>query len=49
MAKNEKTSKKMGTLASEALRGKKKLSKKQIQSLGGGLLTHRPDKKKKRG
>lgn len=49
MAKNEKTSKRMGTLASKALKGKKKLTKKQIQSLGGGLLTQRPDKKKKRG
>ncbi len=49
MTENEKTSRRMGTLASKALKGKKKLSKKEIQSLGGGLLTQRPDKKKKRG
>lgn len=47
MAKNEKTSKKMGTLASIALRGQQ-LTKKQVQRLGGGLLTQRPDKKKNR-
>ena len=48
MAKNEKTSKKMGTLAGKALRGEKKITKKEVQSLGGGLLTQRPDKNKKR-
>jgi len=48
MVKNEKTSKKMGTLASDALRGQKKLTKKQVQSLGGSLITQRPDKNKKR-
>jgi hypothetical protein len=46
MAKNEKTSKTIGTLASKAIRGIP-LTKKEIRRLGASLLTQRPDKKKR--
>jgi len=45
MGKNEKSSKKIGKLASKVLRNPK--STKTSKSLAGSVLTQRPDKKKK--
>ena len=45
MAKNEKTSKKVGSIASKALKKPGSLTKKEIQTLAGSVLTQRPDKK----
>jgi hypothetical protein len=45
MAKDEKTSAKVAKIASKALRTPDKVSKKEIQSLGGAALTQAPDKK----
>lgn len=47
MAKNEKTSKRVGTKASKLL--KKKNAPKDVKSVAGSALTQRPDKKKKKG
>lgn len=44
MAKNEKTSKKVGKKASKLLRSKK--TSKTVKSVAGSALTQRPDKKK---
>lgn len=44
MARNERTSKRMGKIASKALRSKK--SSKITKSLAGSVLTQRPDGKK---
>lgn len=46
MAKNEKTSKRIGTLASKGLRKPGSLTKRQIQSVSAAALTQRPDRKK---
>ena len=46
MARNEKSSAKVSKIASKALRGEK-VTKKEIKSLAGSVLTQRPDKKKK--
>jgi hypothetical protein len=46
MAKNEKTSKAVGTKAAKLLRKKK--TPKNVKSVAGSALTQRPDKKKKR-
>jgi hypothetical protein len=46
MAKNEKTSKRVGTLASKILRSKK--SSKSEKSVAASALTQRPDRKKKK-
>lgn len=46
MAKNERTSKKVGTLASQLLRDPK--MPKKVKSVAGSALTQRPDQKKKR-
>jgi len=45
MAKNEKTSKRVGKMASQLLRNKK--SSKKVQSVAGSALTQRPNKKRK--
>jgi len=45
MAKNEKTSKRVGKTASKLLRSKKTSNK--VKSVAGSALTQRPDKKKK--
>ncbi len=45
MAKNEKTSPKLASLASKILSGDKKATAKEIKSLAGALLTQAPDKK----
>ncbi len=47
MAKNERTSKKVATIASKALRGEK-VTKKEIKTIAASVLTQRPDKKKKK-
>lgn len=44
MAKNEKTSKRVGTAASKVL--KSKTASKAAKSVAGSALTQRPDKKK---
>lgn len=44
MAKNEKSSSKLGTLASKALTKPGSLSNAQIKSLGASVLTQRPDR-----
>ncbi len=46
MAKNEKTSKRVGKIAPKLLKGKK--IPKKTKSVSGKALTQRPDKKKKR-
>jgi len=43
MAKNEKTSKRVGKMASKLLRSKK--TSKKTKSVAGSALTQRPDKK----
>lgn len=48
MGKNEKTSKKVGSIASKGLRKPGKLTKKQIKSVSASALTQRPDKPKKK-
>lgn len=48
MAANEKTSKPIAKLASKALKTPEKLTKPEIQSLGGAALTQVPDKKPKK-
>ena len=45
MAKNEKSSKRLGKLASKVLKNPN--SSKTAKSLAGSVLTQRPDKKKK--
>lgn len=47
MAKDEKTSKKVGTIASKGLQKPASLSNKQIKSLAASALTQRPNHKKK--
>ncbi len=46
MARNEKTSKKVGSMASKILRDKR--SSKPSKSVAGSALTQRPDRKKKK-
>ncbi len=46
MARNEQTSKRVGTKASKLL--KKKTSAKDVKSVAGSALTQRPDKKRKK-
>lgn len=45
MAKNEKTSKRLATLASKVLKGVKTPTAKEVKSLAGALLTQVSDKK----
>ena len=45
MAKNEKTSKKVGKIASKLLKNPK--TPKGVKSVAGSALTQRPNKKKK--
>jgi len=44
MAKNEKSSKNLGSIASKVLKGEK-VTKKDLKSLAGSVLTQRPDKR----
>ena len=46
MAKNEKTSKAMASLASRALKTPEKLTKAEIKKLAASVLTQASDKKK---
>jgi len=46
MARNEKTSRKVGSIASRLLKGKG--TSKAVKSVTGSALTQRPDRKKKR-
>lgn len=45
MARNERTSKRVGTIGSKLLKGKK-VTAKEKRSAGGSLITQRPNKKK---
>ncbi len=45
MAKNEKTSARVGKIASKAMRNPGSLTKGEIKSLGASSLTQRPDRK----
>jgi hypothetical protein len=47
MGKNEKSHKKMASLASKVLSGKKKPTKAEILSLAADVLTQTADRKKK--
>ena len=46
MARNERTSKRVGKIASKLLRDKK--SPKKVKRVAGSALTQRPDRKSKR-
>ena len=46
MARNEKTSKRVGKTASKLLRNKK--SSRKVKSVAGSALTQRPDRKRRR-
>jgi hypothetical protein len=46
MAKNEKSGKSVGAIASQGLKSPSSLTNSQIQKLSGSVLTQRPDKKK---
>jgi hypothetical protein len=48
MAKNEKSSAKVAGIASKALRSPGSLTKSEIKSLGGSVLTQATDKPKKK-
>ncbi len=48
MANNEKSSPKTAKIASKALRDPGSLTKTEIKSLGGAVLTQAPDKPKKK-
>ncbi|MEM7519150.1 MAG: hypothetical protein AAF368_19770 [Planctomycetota bacterium] len=48
MAKNEKTSKDVASLASKLLKDPKKATQKDIKTLAGSVLTQAPDKPKPR-
>lgn len=45
MARNEKSSPKLATLASKVLSGRKVPSKAEVASLAAAVLTQAPDKK----
>jgi hypothetical protein len=45
MAKNEKTHKSIGTIASKGLRDPGALTKPEIKKIAGSVLTQRPDHK----
>lgn len=48
MAKNEKTSKRVGKIASKGLRAPKSLTPEEIKSLAASAVTQMPDKPKKK-
>lgn len=48
MAKNEKSSSKVSTIASKALQNPGKVTQKEIKSLAASVLTQAPDKGKKK-
>jgi hypothetical protein len=45
MARNEKSSARMGTVASKAMRNPGSVTKSEIRSLGASVNTQRPDRK----
>jgi hypothetical protein len=47
MAKNEKTSSRVASIASKGLKKPGSLTNKEIKSIAAGVLTQTPDKKKK--
>jgi len=47
MAKNEKTSGSVGSIASKGLKNPGSLTNKEIRKVSGSALTQRPDHKKK--
>lgn len=47
MAKNEKTSRSIGSIASKGLKNPGSLTNKEIKQISGSVLTQRPDTKKK--
>ena len=47
MAKNEKTSKSVASIASKGLRQPGSLTKTEIKKISASVLTQTPDKKKK--
>lgn len=49
MAKSEKTSPAVATIASKGLRKPKSLTPTEIKKISGSVLTQAPDKKKKKG
>lgn len=48
MAKNEKSSSKVASIASKALKNPGSLTKTEIKSMAGSVLTQSPDKSKKK-
>ena len=46
MAKNEKTSKNVASLAGKALKNPKGVTQEQVKTLAGSVLTQAPDKPK---
>jgi|TARA_R100000501_G_C2554487_1_gene67719 carnitine O-acetyltransferase len=48
MARNEKTSSKVATLAAKGLKDPGSLTKAQIKTISGSVLTQAPDKPKRR-
>jgi len=47
MAKNERTSKSVGTLASRVLSGERKATQSDARRLAASVLTQRPDRKRR--
>lgn len=47
MVKNEKTSKKVASIASRGLKNPGSLTNKEVRKIAGSVLTQAPDKKKK--
>lgn len=47
MARNERTSKSVGSIASKGLKNPGSLTNKEIKKISGSVLTQRPDKPKK--
>ncbi|MEL7540244.1 MAG: hypothetical protein AAGJ51_05030 [Pseudomonadota bacterium] len=47
MSKNEKTSKKIATIAAKGLKSPEKLTKTEIKALAASALTQAPDKNKR--
>lgn len=47
MAKNEKTSSKVATIAAKGLKNPERLTKKEIQTIAATALTQSPDKKRR--
>ncbi|MBU1862491.1 MAG: hypothetical protein KKH94_02365 [Candidatus Omnitrophica bacterium] len=48
MAKNEKTSKKVASIASRGLRKPSSLTNTEIKKIAGSVLTQAPDRKRRR-